>query len=72
MIFFKIKHNYYLVKEISFKNDMYNEEKITLVKKIPKNSKLKEYILIKQLIMTKYEAKKYIENIVINYDKYLF
>ncbi len=61
---YKYKHNYYLVKHTIFKNDVYYCENLILVKKIPKSNKLNNYVLIKQVKLTKKEAKNYMDNII--------
>lgn len=71
-MFLDIKRNYYLVREILFINDVYNCENIKLLKNIPKNNRTHEYIFIRQLRLTKKEAKQFLENIELNYNKYLF
>lgn len=66
------KIKYYLVREILCINDVYNGERIKLMKKIPKNNKTHKYIFIRQLILTKKEATKFIEDIELHIDKYIF
>lgn len=71
-MFFDNKIKYYLVREILCINDVYNGERIKLMKKIPKNNKTHEYIFIRQLRLTKKEATKFIEDIELHIDKYIF
>ena len=69
-MFFNFKHNYYLVRQLNFENDVYKDEIYKLFRTIPKNNKLTEYIYIENYLLTNKEAKKFRNKLSYKIDNY--